>query len=207
MRRFLAGIVVTLVLLALAAQLVLPRYLAGRVENRLEERGGRADVSLSAFPAVSLLGGDGDSIDVGGTGLVFDLEDSREDPFERLDGFDRVEVDLENAEAGPVDIQEFLLSRAEGDPDYELSVRATSTPRELAEDVGSRAGGALGGLLGSFATGAFPDGGRVAVPLELEATIASDGGRTDVLEASGSVAGIPAGPLTEIVVGAVLDRL
>ena len=207
MGRFLAGMVVTLVLLAVGAQLALPRYLEGRVEQRLEEEGGRAEVSLSALPALALLGGSGDAIEVGGTRLAFDLDDPREDPFERLDGFDRVEVDLDDSQAGPVAIEEFVLERGNGDPGYELSMRATTTPRELARDLGSRAGGALGGLLGSFATGAFPEGGRVAVPLELDASIVSDGGRTEVLEASGSVAGIPAGPLTELVVGAVLDRL
>ena len=57
-----------------------------------------------------------------------------------------------------------------------------------------------------LATEALPDGGDAPVPLELRAEIGSDEGRTDVRGASGSVAGVPAGPLAELVVGALIDR-
>ena len=207
MRRFVAGILVTLALLAVAGQVALPRYIADRAEGRLEEGGGSSEVSLSAIPALTLLGGRGGSIEVTGSGLAFDLDDRREQPFERLDGFERVDVRLERFDAGPLAVDRFELDRDGRDRSYRLLVEATTTPRELASELGSQAGGALGGLVGSLATGILPEGGRSAVPLKLSATVDSVEGRTDVLEANGSVAGVPAGPLTEVVVSAVLDRL
>ena len=207
MRRFGAGILVTLLVLAALAQLLLPRYLAGRVEDRLEEGGGSAEVSLGAFPAVTLVGGRGGSIEVTGSGLSFDLEDRREDPFRRLDGFSQVDVRLDRVEAGPLSLESFALDRDRRDEPYRLDVDATTTPRELASELGNEAGGTLGGLLGSLGAGLLPGAGRAEVPLRLTATVASDDGRPRVIEATGSVAGVPAGPLTEVVVGAVLDRL
>ena len=69
---------------------------------------------------------------------------------------------------------------------------------------GIAAGGTLGGVLGSLAGSALPDGGRTAVPLSLRASI---DGRAEVTDASGSVAGVRAGPLAQVVVDAVLQRL
>lgn len=207
MRRFGAGIAVTLLVLAVLAQLALPRYLAGRAEDRLEEGGGSAEVFLGAFPAVTLLAGRGGAIEVEGSGLTFDLEDRRERPLDRLDGFARVEVSLEDVEAGPITLRSFELARDNREDPYRLVVDATATPRELAAEFGSQAGGALGGLFGSLATGLLPGGGSTPVPLELTATLESADGRTRVAQADGSVAGVPAGPLTEVVVAAVLDRL
>jgi hypothetical protein len=207
MQRLLTGIVVVLVVLAVAAQLALPPYVAGQVEERLERGGGSADVSLGALPAVTLLGGRGSSLEARGSGLAFDLNDREERPFELLDGFAEVDVVLDRIDAGVLAVERFELRRQGRDADYSLTVRATTTPRELAREIGSAAGGALGGLFGSLAMGILPGGGAVAVPLELVATVRSVAGRPEVAAASGSVAGVPAGPLTELVVGAVLGRL
>jgi len=207
MRRFAAGSAVTLLVLGVLAQLALPRYLAGRAEDRLEEGGGSASVFLGAFPAATLVAGRGGAIEIEGSGLSFDLEDRRERPFDRLDGFARVRVALEDVEAGPITLTRFALDRDDRKDPYLLSAVATASPRELAAELGGAAGGALGGLLGSLATGLLPGGGTTPVPLELTATLESADGRTRVVQAQGSVAGLPAGPLTEVVVGAILDRL
>ena len=207
MRRFLAGILVALVVVAVAAQLVLPRYLSGRTEERLEEGGGSAKVTLRAFPALTLASGRGGSIEITGTNLAFDLDDRPERPFERLDGFERVQVGLDDLDAGPLAINRFELDRDGRHEAYELTVQATTTPREMASELGAQAGGALGGLFGSLASGILPGGGSNTVPLGLTATVDSENGRTNVREATGSVAGVPAGPLTEVVVNAVLQRL
>lgn len=207
MPSFLAGILVALVVLAVLVQLALPPYLAGRVEDRLEEGGGTAEVGVGAFPAVALLAGRGRSFEARGRGLRFDLDERGEDPFRRLDGFERVEIGLSDVEAGPLRIGRFELEREGRDADYELKLLATTTPRELAGRLGSAAGGPLGGLVGSLAGGLVPGGGRAPIPLELRATVASDGGRPDVTDAEGSVAGLPAGPLAKIVLGVVLARL
>lgn len=207
MPKFAAGIVITLALLAVAAQLALPAYFEGRVEDRLTQDGGTADVSIGAFPAVTLVGGRGSELEARGSGLKFDLDDRREDPFGRLDGFADVDIRLSDTDAGAIHMSSFRLTRSGRDSDYDLRVQAAATPRELAQQLGSAAGGALGGLVGSLATGMLPGSGDVEVPLEVTAQVASDDGRPDVTDAQGSVGGIPAGPLAEVVLGSVLDRL
>ena len=207
MPSFVAGILVVLALLAVAIQLALPAYLAGRVEGRLEEGGGNAEVDLGAFPAVSLLAGRGGSFEARGSGLRFQAGERNDDAFERLDGFERVDVRLEDLDAGPLQIGRFELTRAGRDANYELHVRATTTPRELASQLGSATAGALGGLAGSLAGGMVPGAGQAAIPLELRAVVGSADGRPAVVDAGGSIAGLPAGPLARGVLTLVLNRL
>ena len=207
MRSFAVGIAVALLVLLLAGQVALPPYLAGRVEDRLSEGGGEADVSLSAIPSFALLAGRGSRFEADGSGLRFDADSRRERPFDRLDGFDEVSVDIRDSRAGPLRIEEMTLSRDGDDAPYELDLRASAKPRDLAADLGSRAGGALGGLAGDLAARTLPGEGVVAVPVDVQATITSEAGRVSVTEADGSVAGLPSGPLTEIVLAAVLERL
>lgn len=207
MRTFLAGILLTLAVLALIVQLALPAYLEHRVEDRLEEGGGSAEVTLSAIPAVSLLAGRGDSFKARGTGLRFDLGERRENPFERLDGFQRVDMKLSDLDAGSFQVERFDLSRSSRDESYDLQLRARATPRELAAELGSAAGGPLVGLAGSLAIGVFPGASSVAIPVELETRVDSRDGSPSVRSTRATVGGVPAGPLAEIVLGAVLDRL
>jgi len=207
MRSFAVGIAVTLLLLLIAGQVALPPYLSGRVEDRLREGGGNADVSLSAIPSYALLAGRGRRFEADGSGLQFDADSRRERPFDRLDGFDEVSIDIRESRAGPLRIEEMALSRDGDDAPYELDLRASAKPRDLAAELGSRAGGALGGLAGDLAARTLPGEGVVAVPVDVQATITSETGRVSVTEADGSVAGLPSGPLTEIVLAAVLERL
>ena len=205
-RKMLLGVIATLLILLVALQLILPSVIEGKVEKRLEQGGGDAKVSVSALPAVTLLRGRGRSIDITGSGLTYDLGKRDEKPLERLDGFGRVEVDLRNLNAGSVRLDSFVLTRDGKDEDYTLSMRGTSTPRELAGELGTAAGGALGGLIGGLASGVL-GGAGASVPLHLEATVVSRDGRPEVGAANATVAGLPAGPLTEIVLRSVLDRL
>jgi len=207
MRSFAAGIAVAVVLLLVAGHIALPPYLSGRVEDRLTDGGGSADVSLSAIPSYALLVGRGSRFEADGSGLEFDLDAQRERPFDRLDGFDEVSVDIRDSRSGPLRITRMTLARDGDGDDYELDLRASAKPREVVADLGSRTGGFLGGLAGGVAGQALPDGGRVAVPVDVRAVITSDDGRVSVVNADGSVAGLPAGPLTEIALAAMLERL
>ena len=207
MPKFAAGIVITVALLAVVVQLALPAFYEGRVEDRLEEKGGSADVSIGAFPAVTLVAGSGSELKATGRGLTFDLDDRREDPFGRLDGFDDVDLELTDVNAGAIRMSDFVLRREGRDSEYDMRVTARATPVELAQELGSAAGGPLGGLVGSLATGLLPGSGSTEIPLDLDARVRSRDGRPDVIDAQGSVGGIPAGPLAEVVLGAVLDRL
>ena len=97
MRTFAAGLLVAVAVLAVGGQLALPAYYEHRVKDRLEEGGGTADVSVNAFPALTLIGGSGAEFEAEGRNLSFDFAERPERPFERLDGFERVDVDLREA--------------------------------------------------------------------------------------------------------------
>ncbi len=220
MPSFLAGILVALPVLTVVLEFALPAYLAGRVEDRLEEGGGSARVRLDAFPAVSLLAGRGGGFEAEGTGLRLDAgfqaegtgrrkeaADRRENPLKRLDGFKRVDVTLSDLAAGPLRAGRFELRREGRGEDYALLVKGVTTPREVADQLGRAAGGPLGGLIGSLAGGLVVGAARTPIPLELHATVASDEGRPRLAAATGSVAGLPAGPLARLMLAVVLDRL
>jgi hypothetical protein len=207
MRKVLIGIAGAVVALLVVAQIVLPRVAAHRVEDRLERDGGSAHAEVSAFPAVTLLGGRGRKLDVTGSDLTYDLSQRGQKPFDRLDGFARVRVDLRSLDAGPVRLRHFLLTRSGRGEPYALSMRGTTTPRDLAAELGTATGGTLGGLIGGLASGALPGDAGENVPLSLDASVTSRGGSPDVDNADATVAGLPAGPLTELVLRSVLDRL
>jgi hypothetical protein len=207
MRTVLAGILIVLALVVLVTQFALLPYLEHRVEDRLEEGGGAAEVEIDAFPALGLLAGRGDTFRARGSGLRFDTDDRRENPFERLDGFKSVDMQFRDLEAGPLRIDRFLLTRSNRNDPYKLEVSATTTPRELSAELGGAAAGTLGGLIGSITSGLLPGGGALPLPLELDATVDSREGKPNVTSARGSIAGVPSGPLTEIVLATVLERL
>jgi len=201
--------VLTLALVAVLAaggQLALPALAERRAQDRLEQGGGRASVEVRAVPAVRLLFGDGDRFEAEGRGLRVDVREEGGD-LDRLDGFDSVRVHLTALEAGPLAVREFDLARPEGAGRYALRLVAVTTPREVAGFLGSQAGGFLGGVFGDLAAGGLPGGGDSRVPLRLRAQVQSRDGRASVGSARGTVAGVPAGPLAELVVTAVLERL
>jgi hypothetical protein len=200
---YLGGLVLALLV---ASQLVLPELAERQAESRLEEGGGHAKVEVTAFPAPRLLFGDGDRFEAEGRGLSVDVGRKGGD-LGRLDGFGEVRVHLTTVSAGPLDVRDFVLTRRNGAPAYDLRMSAITTPRDVAGFLGSQAGGALGGLFGDLAAGSLPGGGRTRVPLAVTAQVESRNGRPLVDAADGSVAGIPAGPLAQLVVAAVVARI
>jgi hypothetical protein len=202
-RRAAVILTIVLVLLVVAAQLALPPLAEQRVEDRLTEGGGTAQVSIDAFPAPLLLLGDGDEIEVTGDGLDLDLD---EDPevLEPLDGFDRVDVALEKLRVGPFEVAAFELSR-DGSGPYTLVSTATTTAAELAAYGADQLGIAGGPLLEFFATGV--DAARRPIPIELDLEMESDDGRVRVVSGGGTVAGYPTGPLAELITSAIVVRL
>jgi hypothetical protein len=202
MRRIVLVLLSVLAVLIVASQFVLPAIAERRAEDRLEADGGDAKVSISAFPAVRLLFGDGDKISVRGSGLRLEPEEQR-DSLDRIDGFDEVSVELDDVMTGPVHARTF---RMEGGDEYRTHVTGTTSAAELGSFLGSQAGGAFGGLLGGLAGGSLPGGGA-QVPVDVDAVIASRDGTVEVRSATGTVAGQPADPLVQIVVGAVAASL
>jgi hypothetical protein len=205
MHRIVVVLLAVVVVAMISAQLFLPGAAERRVEDRLERNGGTAHVSLSALPALRLLFGEGDALTVKGSGLRLQPE-ARSRTLERLDAFDKVSVRLDRMIAGPLDLSSFTLDRAEGQRNYRTSLSGTTSAAKIGNFLGSEAGGAFGGLLGGLAGGSLP-GGDAAVPLSMDAVIASHGGRAEVVSARGSVAGVPAGLVAELVASAVAAQL
>jgi len=192
------------VLVAVATHFLLPSYLEGRLEERLEEHGGRAEVELRAVPALRLLAGHGDRIEIEGSGLEFDFDDPDRDAFERLNRFDEVEIDLTDVEAGPFETRRFRLEGL-GDDRYRIETDATATIQDLARVAGEQFG-PLGGLIGSIAGGSVPGGGA-PVPIRLDGELHAEDGAVEMVSGDARVAGLPAGPVARLVTNAILSRL
>lgn len=202
--RIAAVVAAAIALLLLASQLFLPGVGEGAIEDRLTEGGGSADVSLSALPAARLLWGDGDRIEVRGSGL--DLAFDREDPdvFDDLDRFGEVDVALTAFRAGPFDIDSFVLRRDGGDA-YSLESSSTTTISDLAEYGAEEVGVPGSGFL-DFVLDLTQVGGQ-DLPVVLDMEMVSDDGRIRVVEGGGEVAGVPTGPLAELLTTAIVVRL
>jgi hypothetical protein len=197
----LALIVVVLAILGVS-QLVLPRIAENDVEDRLTEGGGQAQVSVSAVPAARLLFDDGEQFEVRASGLELDL-DKRTKVMDRLDGFSDVDVAIDHSVAGPLEIDSFELTRDGSEP-YRLVSSSRASPAELvdfgADELGLPGGGILGGLAGQAL-------GRRELPLDLDMQLTSNGGTIEVVSGGGTVAGIPTGPLGEVITEAIVSRL
>ena len=202
--RVAAIVAAAVVLLLVLTQLLLPGIGEGAIEDRLTEGGGVADVSLAATPAARLLWGDGDRIAVSATGLDLDLDSEDPEVFENLDRFGEVEIVISDSRAGPTDLETFLLTR-DGDEAYTLQSHGTTSVADLAEffagDAALPGADILGGILS--ATGV----GGTDVDVDLDMKLESDEGRIRVVEGGGEVAGIPTGPLAELITQAILVRL
>lgn len=196
-----AGLVV---LVAVVTHFALPPYLEGRVEERLEEHGGRAEVDLRAVPALRLLAGHGDRIEITGSGLEVEFDDPDRDVFDDLNRFDEVEVDLREVTAGPFETNSFRLESA-GAGRYRIDVDASASIQDLAKVAGEQFG-PLGELIGGIAGGSVPFSGA-PVPVRLDGELEAKDGHVEMVSGTGRVAGIPAGPLAGLVTNAILSRL
>jgi hypothetical protein len=202
--RMLSGVAILAIALTLVvAQLVVPGIGERQIEDRLTENGGSADVSLAATPAVRLLLGDGDRLEVRGSDLELDLTEDVQ-VFDRLDGFDEVEVGLADFRAGPFDVRSFELTRRGGEP-YALTSTSSTTAADLV-DYGAGALGLVGGPLLRFLTGQAPLGSR-PIPIRLDMGMESEDGRIRVVSGGGTVGGYPAGPLAQLITAAIVVRL
>jgi hypothetical protein len=195
----------TLLLVLAATQLLLPGYLEHRVEDRLTDDGGSASVMLRALPALRLLAHDGDKLSIDGHDLVFPLRLSNLGgrPLRHLDGFDEVAIRLERLRVDPFAVHDFTLTRPENASDYRLRVRATTTPRALARYATVQFPGLRVPLFGTNGDTFADEPGQI--PVSLDATLASDDGHPDVVNARGTVAGLQVGPLVQLLAGAVLS--
>jgi hypothetical protein len=195
-----------LILLLVLSQVLLPLFLENRVEDRLTKNGGSAEVTLKALPALTLLGSSGSEAKVRGHGLTLDLNGGANGkPLDKLDGFGKVDVDVTSSTAGPFHVRDLSLRRGSRADPYETSLDATVTGRELATYAGGQVAGGFGDFLGSLAAGAVPFS-TTPIPVLVNATLASDGGAARIVSVSGSIGGLPAGPLLETLAEALGRR-
>jgi len=203
-RLLAAAVAGFVVLVAVVTHFALPPYLEGRVEERLEEHGGRAEVELRAVPALRLLAGHGDRIEIEGSGLEIDFDEPDRDAFERLNKFDEVAIDLTDVEAGPFDTSHFRLEGL-GDRRYRIDTAATVNVQDLARVAGEQFG-PLGGLIGSIVGGSVPLS-AAPVPVRLDGELEAEDGAVEMVSGGGRVAGIPAGPAARLITNAILSGL
>ena len=185
-----------LVVLLVATQLALPPLAENAAERRLTRGGGSADVDIDAFPAARLILKDGDLVRVRARGIELPRVKLGERVLRDVDGFDEVDVRATDARAGPLRFDVLTLSRTDGSRTYRTTIAGSVAASDLGAWAGDQIGGPVGGLFGGLAGSALPGGDR-PVPVDLDATIRSDGGRPRAVTVEGSVAGIPAGPLVE----------
>jgi hypothetical protein len=193
----------TVVVLLVVAQFVVPPWAESRIEDRLTEGGGEASASVDAVPAAKLLIGDGDSLDVTGSGLDLEI-DPEEEVFKRLDGFDSVDIELDDFRAGPFDVDTFALAR-DGSGIYTMQSQLTTTGSALLQ-YGAERLGVPGSSLLPLITGDSEDA-NVTIPVDLDMELESDDGRIIVTGGTGEVAGYPAGPLAELITAAIVVQI
>jgi hypothetical protein len=178
---------------------------AARREARTQlAKRGSALVTLDALPAARLLFGDGDAIEVRGSGLELDPDAKDPQVLSHLDGFEDVDVMLDSFRAGPFGVESFELTR-NGTGPYHLVSAGQTTGRDLVAYGASRLGVPGGPLLG-YLSGRVPESER-PIPVDLDMELESEGGRVRVVSGGGSIAGLPTGPLAQLLTEAIVVRL
>jgi hypothetical protein len=188
MRRVSIVAAIGVAVLAVAGQFVAPRIASREVEKRLTKQGGTAHASVHAFPWPRLLFTEGDSVKVKASGIGLPLVSPTKPVLKELDGFDTVDVEITSSTAGPVRIDELALKKTTGP--YQAQITGSVSPSDVT----------------AFLTGFSLPFGNEPVPIDVDATIRSDGGRPHTVAAHGTVAGLPAGPLVEALAQALAGR-
>jgi hypothetical protein len=205
MRRLAIRLGGLLLALLVVSQFALPPYLEHRVANRLTGHGGTADVQMGAIPALRLLFGHGDDLHINARGLSVDLEQGQADVFKQLDDFGDVTIAVTDSRAGPFRIGSFRVRRSAAHA-YALTVTGDGTAGDVARYAGGRLGGGFGQALAGLAAGVLGDTGR-PIPFDAAMLIQTGGGTLQATNVAGDVAGLPAGPLAQIVANALLSAL
>lgn len=192
------------VFLLVASQVLVPSLGARQVEDRLTAGGGAAEVTLGAVPAIRLLFGDGERLEVSARDLNLELDPDGA-VFDRLDGFSIVEISIADSTAGPFELDSFELHR-DGEGPYRLVASANATAAGIAET--GLDGVDLPGesVVDMILDQLFADT-DASLPIELEMELTSADGRLQVVSGGGTVAGLPTGPLAQLITAAIVVRI
>jgi len=194
------------VVVLVVTQIVLPPILEGRVEDRLTRGGGSAKVHLEAVPALRLLAHHGDHFSLEGRGLNFPL-DQRENVFDKLDGFDTVDVRLVDVTAGPFSVKRFTLTRGHGNKRYRLATAGRTSVARVSSYLTSGLPPLISALLAGATRGVTGPAADRPIPFTVLADLESEGGQPRFVRGTGSVAGIPTGPLAALLAQTILSRV
>lgn len=205
MRRWAIRLGIPLLALLVASQFALPAYYEHRAADRLTTHGGTAHVHVSVFPALRLLFGRAGKLTVEASNLSVDLEDNEQDVFKRLDDFKQVTVDVTSSRAGPFTISGFRV-RSAGDHEYAVAITGDGNAADVARYAGDRLGGGFGQALAGLAASAL-GGFTRPIPFDARMYIGTKSGFPVASDVVGSVAGLPAGPLAQVVANALLGAL
>src|SRR5205085_3960489 len=158
-------------------------------------------------PARRLLAHDGDRYRLRGHGLDFPLDQNKSGVFDKLDGFDSVDVRLSDVKAGPFTVTRFALSRGGGDHDYRMISAGRSSVSEVSSYLTSGLPPLISSILNGTAHGVTGPAADRPIPFSVVAELASDGGDPRLVAANGRVAGISAGPVAALLAQSGLSRL
>lgn len=205
MQRLAIRLALVLVVLLIASQFAIPPYVEHRVAGRLTEHGGHASVHLSAFPALGLLLGSGGKLTITARGLSVDLTPGQDEVFKRLDDFSRVNIAISQSRAGPFAIGNFDVLRI-GDHAYRVRMAGNGTAGDVARYAGAQLAGGFGQALAGLAASALGGFDR-PLPFDAMMRIDTSAGHPIASDVVGSVDGVPAGPLAQVVANALLGNL
>ena len=201
--RWVIGAAIVVGLALGLTQVIIPNAAENKIEDRLTQDGGTADVHVSAIPAVRLLFGDGDKLTVDARRIDIPVTEAGKVSFKDLDKFDEVDVTLLGASVGPVTASRIELNRGEGDDFYSFTFRGNTSPTQLADFVLDALPAGLRSI--AEAIGGRPSGG--SIPVRMDATLKSENGQARLVRGSGDIAGLPLGPFALGIASAVINRL
>ena len=205
MQRFALRLAIVIVALLVASQFAIPPLVSRQVAKDLTAHGGHADVHVSAFPALRLLFRHGKTLTIDAQRLSVDLGRDQQDVFRQLDNFSNVKILIKDSRAGPFTISDFGIKRI-GSHDYELGVIGHGAAGDIARYAGDQLAGSFGQALAGLAAASL---GAFARDIPFDATMGIDTSTSPPTahDVTGDVAGLPAGPLAQVVANALLSGL
>jgi hypothetical protein len=202
----IASVLGLLVVALVGTQFALPPIISGKIEDRLTKGGGTADATINALPALRLLFHDGDKLKVRANDVTIPIRELGGGGFKDLDGFDEVELRLENFTVGPFRAKQTLIDRPEGESLYDFAFRGSTSATQLSNFALSALPPPLAALIGGLVDRTSRVGSS-QIPIRLDATMKSDNGTAQLVRGTGTVAGIPLGPLAIGIAGAIVSRI
>ena len=166
----IAAITAVVVLVALVlAQFVLPRIAASRISSRVGRYGHVEHVSVSAFPAIELLWGDADSVEVRARSVSLSPAQAAGLLWEAR-GVDRMDVTASSARVGSLALTDAALRKRGSALSAHAHASAAAVKAALGSGVGVRLLSSEGGRVRVAATGSlFGVGATVAAVAESDA--------------------------------------